>query len=57
MSFEDYPTYLRAIATEEDWEALPAHLQDAIDLLLIDEVRSANKDTFDLEALLTDSEL
>ena len=56
LSAEDYLTYLRGVAAEEDWESLPAHLQDAIDRMLIDEVRSTNEETFDLEALLADSE-
>lgn len=56
LSAEDYLTYLRGVTTEEDWESLPPHLQDAIDRMLIDEVRSTNEETFDLEALLADSE-
>jgi hypothetical protein len=56
LSVEDYLTYLRGVTAEEDWESLPAHLQDAIDRMLIDEVRSANEETFDLGALLADSE-
>ena len=56
LSAEDYLAYLRGVATEEDWESLPPHLQDAIDRMLIDEVRSANEETIDLEALLADSE-
>jgi len=56
FSAEDYLIYLRGVAAEEDWESLPAHLQDAIDRMLIDEVRSANEETFDFEALLADSE-
>ena len=56
LSAEDYPTYLRGIVAEEDWESLPAHLQDAIDRMLIDEVRLANEEIFDLDVILTDSE-
>jgi hypothetical protein len=56
FSAEDYLAYLRSVATEEDWELLPPHLQDAIDRMLIDEVRSAEEDTFDLDVLLADSE-
>ena len=56
LSAEGYLAYLRSVAAEEDWVSLPPHLQDAIDRMLIDEVRSANEDTFDLEALLADSE-
>ena len=44
---EDYLAYLRGVAAEEDWESLPSHLQDAIDRMLIDEVRSAKEETVD----------
>jgi hypothetical protein len=56
LSAEDYLAYLRDVMAEEDWETLPPHLQDAIDRMLIDEVRMADEETFDLEALLADSE-
>jgi hypothetical protein len=56
LSAEDYLAYLRGVAAEEDWESLPPHIQDAIDRMLIDEVRQADEETFDLEALLADSE-
>ena len=56
LSAEDYLAYLRGVAAEEDWETLPVHLQDAIDRMLIDEVRLADEETFDLDALLADSE-
>jgi hypothetical protein len=52
LSAEDYLAYLRGVAADEDWESLPPHLQDAIDRMLIDEVRTADEDTFDLEVLL-----
>jgi hypothetical protein len=50
----DYLSYLRDVATEADWEMLPEHLQDAIDRMLIDEVRSAGEEIFDLDVLLAD---
>ena len=56
LSAADYLAYLRGIAAQEDWESLPAHLQDAIDRMLIAEVRSANEETFALEDLSPDSE-
>lgn len=56
LSAEDYLAYLRGVAAEEDWELLPPHLQDAIDRMLIDEVRRAGEETVDLNALLADSE-
>ena len=36
----DYLAYLRSIVDEMDWESLPVHLQDAIDRMLIDDVRN-----------------
>ncbi len=56
FSAEDYLAYLRGIAAEEDWESLPPHIQDAIDRMLIDEVRRADEETFELKVLLADSE-
>ena len=55
LSAEDYLTTLRGVAAEKNWESLPAHLQDAIDRMLIDEVRFANEEILDLDVLLTDS--
>jgi Fe-S cluster assembly scaffold protein SufB len=40
LDAEDFLAYLRSLASETDWETLPEHLQDAIDRMLIDEVRS-----------------
>lgn len=56
LSVEDYLAYLRGVAAEEDWESLPPHIQDAIDRMLIDEVRQAGEETSDLETLLADSD-
>lgn len=39
LSAEDFRTYLRTLNAEADWNVLPRYLQDAIDRLLIDEVR------------------
>lgn len=55
VSAKDYLAYLRSVVAEEDWETLPPHLQDAIDRVLIDEARSAQEETFDLETVLADS--
>jgi hypothetical protein len=41
---------------DEDWESLSVQFKDAIDRMLIDEVRSTNEETIDLETLLADSE-
>jgi hypothetical protein len=50
----DYLAYLRSLADEMDWESLPAHLQDAIDRMLIDDVRNEKETAVDLDAVLTD---
>ena len=55
LSAEDYLAYLQSLATEADWEALPPHLQDAIDRFLVDEVRSEKGDAIDLETLLANN--
>ena len=52
LSAEDFLAYLRKVAAETDWETLPAHLQDAIDRMLIDEVRAEKEMAFDLDAVL-----
>ncbi|MFQ5631314.1 MAG: hypothetical protein ACE5I1_21285 [bacterium] len=39
LSANDFLTYLRSLANETDWESLPDYLQDAVDRMLIDEVR------------------
>ncbi|HFE65921.1 MAG TPA: hypothetical protein ENJ93_01550 [Chloroflexi bacterium] len=39
LSVDDYLFFLRVLADKMDWESLPSHLQDAVDLMLIDEVR------------------
>jgi hypothetical protein len=52
FSAEDYLASLRGVAAEEDWQSLPPHLQDAIDRMLIVEVRSAEEETIDLDRLL-----
>lgn len=51
-SADDYRAYLQAVATEIDWEKLPSYLQDAIDGLLVDDVRAEKGDALDLEAVL-----
>ena len=52
LSAEDYIAYLRSLAAEEEWETLPEHLQDAVDRLLIDEVRYEKETALDLETVL-----
>lgn len=44
---EDYLVYLQSLAAEADWETLPPHLQDAIDRMLIAEVRTIEEPLFD----------
>ncbi len=54
LSADDYRAYLRDLASESDWEALPEFLQDAIDRMLIDEVRHEKELAVDLEDVLAD---
>ena len=49
LSAQDYVAYLRTLAAHADWEALPQHLQDALDRLLIDDVRGEKESAVDLE--------
>jgi len=49
LSAQDYVAYLRTLAAHADWEALPQHLQDALDRLLIDDVRGEKDYAVDLE--------
>jgi hypothetical protein len=44
LSYQDYKTFLRALATYADWEELPPYLQDAIDGMLIDEAKEEQGD-------------
>ena len=55
LAAEDFIAYLRSLAAETDWETLPEHLQDAIDRMLIDEVRSERAEAIDLENILKDN--
>ena len=50
----DYLAYLRSIVDEMDWESLPVHLQDAIDRMLIDDVRNEKDTAVDLGTILAD---
>ena len=52
---DDYIAYLKALVAETDWDTLPEHLQDAIDRMLIDEVRSEKGDAVELEPVLASS--
>lgn len=56
LSADDYLTYIRSVARDSDWETLPEHIQDAVDRLLIDEVRSEKDAAVALETLLTRDE-
>jgi hypothetical protein len=55
LDAEDFLAYLRSLAAEADWETLPEHLQDAIDRILIDEVRSERAEALDLDTILKDN--
>ena len=49
---EDFKTYLRSLTQDVDWDTLPNYLQDAIDRVLIDEVRTEKDTARDLEDIL-----
>lgn len=52
LSADDFLAYLRSIMVESDWETLPAPLQDAIDRMLIDEIRAEKETALDLDIVL-----
>ncbi len=52
LSAEDFRTYLRTLLAEADWDTLPPHLQDAIDLLLVEEVRHEKETARDFDEIL-----
>ena len=52
LSAQEYLHYLHFLTKEADWETLPAHLQDAIDQMLIDEVRDEKDTAVSLESIL-----
>jgi hypothetical protein len=56
VSAEDFLAYLRSVQTESDWEILSEHVQDAIDRMLIDEVRAEKETALDLDAVLVNDE-
>ena len=49
----DFKVYVQSLMATSDWELIPEHLQDAMDRLLIDEVRHEKEDAVDLQVLLT----
>ncbi|MEW5988528.1 MAG: hypothetical protein AB1791_18015 [Chloroflexota bacterium] len=53
LAAEDFRAYLRSLAGQTDWAKLPTYLQDAIDRMLIDEVRHEKEAAFDLEVVLS----
>ena len=52
LSADDFKEYLRSLTEDADWNTLPNYLQDAIDRLLIDEVRTEKDNASDLEDIL-----
>jgi len=54
LSAEDFRAYLRTLIKEQDWATLPVHLQDAVDRLLIDEVRHEKSSARDLNVVLAE---
>lgn len=54
LSAEDFRTYLRTLLAEADWDTLPSHLQDAVDLLLVEEVRYEKETARDFDEILAE---
>lgn len=54
LSAEEYISYLRSVTKDVDWETLPPHVQDAVDQLLINEVRSEKESALSLDAILAE---
>ncbi len=57
LAAADFRSYLRLLLAGRDWQELPAHLQDAADLLLIDEVRNEKEQARDLDDILAEERL
>lgn len=55
LAAEDFRSYLRTLLAVSDWEELPPHLQDAADLLLIDEVRHEKPYVRDFDEILAEA--
>ncbi len=55
LDYRDYRTLLRKLAEETDWEALPRHLQDAVDALLMEEVEAEHSKARPLRKLLQET--
>jgi len=54
LSAADFRSYLLSLLGEKDWANLLKHLQDAVDLLLIDEVRRQKEAARPLDKVLAD---
>ena len=52
LAAQEYRHYLRLMSEAVDWELLPPHIQDAIDKLLVDEVRGERETAMPLESIL-----
>ncbi|MFQ5629628.1 MAG: hypothetical protein ACE5I1_12765 [bacterium] len=55
LSAKDFLAYLRTLIKEADWESLPEYLQDAVDRLLIDDVRKEKADAVGFEQVLKEN--
>jgi hypothetical protein len=55
LSYQDYKTFLRALAAHADWEELPPYLQDAIDGMLIDEAKEEEGESIPLKDALRET--
>lgn len=56
VTYEDYKRYLKTLAENSDWEDLPPHLQDAIDLMLIEEAKVEGSATKPLSQFMAEVE-
>jgi len=55
LGYEDYRSLLRLVARHADWEALPPHLQDAIDNVLADDALAEEGQAIPLRQALAES--
>lgn len=54
LTAADFRTYLQTVLDDTPWDELPEHLQDAIDRLMIDDVRAERAQSISLEAVFDD---
>jgi hypothetical protein len=54
LPYEDYRTFLKMLAENVDWETLPPELQDAVDLMLIEEAKAEGGEPKSLERYIAE---